>query len=465
MFDTRTIVQRFLDTRMQVHPDVVRYLAEQDDPGLIEKIIQGLPEDTIVVSVKHIPGIVPDRDGSRFTADPRCDVVKGSNGSSGHSGTITDYVHYFRDRYNRLGSIVRSRCTPIPIEGLLRNSRYRQEACTVMGLVTEIRSTTNGHRLADLEDPSGSLAVLFHKERPVFADGENLIPDEVIGVRGTLSGDGKLFFAEQVLRPDVPINHAPFLSEEPGSAILISDIHVGSDTFLEEAWNRFAGWLDDSDVSYLLIAGDLVDGIGVYPGQENELTIANIYEQYDVLGSMLSDLPSRIVIVVSPGNHDVVRAAEPQPAIPPEFTGKFPRNCMFVENPALVSLQGVMVQMYHGRSIDDLISLIPGAKYEDATPIMAGMLQRRHLAPTYGKRTPIAPRREDNLVIDPVPEVLHTGHIHIMGISEYRGTLCVNAGTWQSQTSFQKQMNIHPTPARAVQLDLQTLKPVVLDFN
>ena len=135
----------------------------------------------------------------------------------------------------------------------------------------------------------------------------------------------------------------------------------------------------------------MVDGIGVYPGQENELTIANIYEQYDVLGSMLSDLPSGMVIVVSPGNHDVVRAAEPQPGIPPEFTGKFPKNCMFVENPALVSLQGVMVQMYHGRSIDDLISLIPGAKYEDATPIMAGMLQRRHLAPTYGKRTPILP--------------------------------------------------------------------------
>lgn len=465
MLDTRTIVHRFLETKMQVHPDVVRYLAEQGDPGLIETIIESIPKDTIVVSVKHIPGIIPDRDGSRFSADPRCEVVKGNNGASGYGGTVTDYVQYFRDRYNRLGSIVRSRCTPVPIEGLLRNSRYREETCTVLGLVIETRSTTNGHRMAELEDPSGTLPVLFHKGRPVFSDGETLIPDEVIGVRGTLSGDGRLFFADQVLRPDVPINHAPFTSSEPGSAVLISDIHVGSDTFLEYAWNRFSDWLDDAEVSYLLIAGDLVDGIGVYPGQEHELTIANIYEQYDALGAMLSSLPSRMVIVISPGNHDVVRAAEPQPAIPPEFVGRFPKNCMFVENPALVSLQGVMVQMYHGRSIDDLISLVPGAKYEDASPMIAGMLQRRHLAPTYGKRTPIAPGREDHLVIDPVPEVLHTGHIHIMGISDYRGTLCVNAGTWQSQTSFQKQMNINPTPARAVQLDLQTLKPTVLDFN
>jgi len=61
--------------------------------------------------------------------------------------------------------------------------------------------------------------------------------------------------------------------------------------------------------------------------------------------------------------------------------------------------------------------------------------------------------------------VLHTGHIHIMGITEYRGTLSINSGTWQSQTAFQKQMNINPTPAKAVVLDLQNLQTKVLDFN
>jgi DNA polymerase II small subunit len=465
MLDARMIVQRFLDTKMQVHPDVVKYLSERDDPELLEQILGNLPDDTVVVSVRHIPGIVTDRDGSRFSADPRCEVVKGGNGSSGHAGTIQDYLHYFRDRYNRLGGLIRSRSSPIPIEGLLRNSRYRQEACTVMGLVMETRSTTNGHRIAELEDPTGSLSVLFHKDRPSFADGETLIPDEVVGIKGVLSGDGRIFFADSLQRPDIPISHAPFQSDEPGSAVLISDIHVGSNTFLEDAWNRFSAWLDDSDIDYLLIAGDLVDGIGVYPNQEQELTIANIYEQYEVFAEMMADIPSRITIFAGPGNHDVVRAAEPQPAIPAEFCKKLPDNCILVENPALVSLQGVMVQMYHGRSIDDMISLIPGASYKNAAPMMAGMLQRRHLAPTYGKRTPIAASREDNLVIDPVPEVLHTGHVHILGLTEYRGTLCVNAGAWQSQTAFQKQMNIHPTPARAVVLDLQTLKPEIIDFS
>ena len=96
---------------------------------------------------------------------------------------------------------------------------------------------------------------------------------------------------------------------------------------------------------------------------------------------------------------------------------------------------------------------------------MEGMLQRRHLASVYGRRTPIAADKQDRLLIDTVPEVLHTGHIHVTGITRYRGVLGINAGAWQSQTAFQKQMNVNPTPAQAVLLDLQTLVPEVLDFS
>jgi DNA polymerase II small subunit len=42
--------------------------------------------------------------------------------------------------------------------------------------------------------------------------------------------------------------------------------------------------------------------------------------------------------------------------------------------------------------------------------------------------------------------------------------LGINAGTWQSQTAFQKQMNVNPTPAQAVAVDLQTLRPETFTF-
>lgn len=466
MLESAEIVQRFLAAKRQVHPEVVAWIREQSDPGLVDRILREAPDDAVVISSAMIPSIRPERDGVRFLADPHLEVLVGAPGSSDVISSIQDYVHYFRDRYTRLGGLVRSRVHSMPIEALVRTSRYRQQECTIIGMVVDGRTTSKGHRLVQLEDPTGVIQVLFNKNRPDFDQAERLVPDEVIGVRGKLADDGSLFYGEQVLRPDVPVGHAPFLSKEAGRAVLISDVHVGSNTFLPEAWDRFADWLDENgDVGYLLIAGDLVDGIGIYPGQEKELTIPNIDEQYAEFGRMLRDLPSRLRIVVAPGNHDVVRGAEPQPALPERFAAHLPTNCTIVENPCLVSLQGVRVLMYHGRSIDDLIPLLPGTTYSRPGELMEEMLKRRHLAPSYGRRTPIAAARTDRLLIDPVPEVLHTGHVHIMGFCQYRGVIGINAGTWQSQTAFQKQMNINPTPAHAVSLDLQTLAVEAFDFS
>ncbi|MDO9326847.1 MAG: DNA-directed DNA polymerase II small subunit [Methanoregula sp.] len=463
MLDVQQITLAFLEARLQVHPDVVRYILEQGEPDLIDRIIAGVPDNAIVVSAQHIPGMTVTRE-TRFLTDPSVEVVSGCAGTSGPITGTGDYLHYFRDRYTRLGGMIRNRCSTTPIEALTRSNRYRQEECTIIGMVTEVKTTTNGHRIAEIEDTTANISVLFRKDRPAFSDAERIIHDEVIGVKGKLSSDGKLFFAELLYRPDIRIDNTPFKSETPGKAVLISDVHVGSDTFLAESWHRFSDWLADSDFSYLLIAGDLVDGIGIYPGHENELTIKNIYQQYEAFGAMMRDLPSRMKIIVSPGNHDVVRGAEPQPVLPEAFTRNFPENVVLVENPALVNLQGVRVLMYHGRSIDDMIGLIPGASYDQSGLMMQEMLQRRHLAPAYGRRTPIAAGKIDRMIIDPLPEILHTGHVHIKGITTYRGVLGINAGTWQSQTKFQHQMNVNPTPALAVVVDLQTLIPETFSF-
>ncbi|HXW99096.1 MAG TPA: DNA-directed DNA polymerase II small subunit [Methanomicrobiales archaeon] len=458
------IVRRFLEAKLQVHPDVVSYLREKNDPHLLERVVSGIPHGTLVVSPAHLPDLSPVKDGERFLPEPDLEVIAGRAGDSPEKNRFEDFFPYFRDRYTRLAEILRSRVNPVPIEALVRSTRYRQEECMVVGMVTGVRTTANGHRLVDLEDPTGQVPVLFNKGREGFTDAERILPDEVIGARGRLSQDGRLLFAEQLVRPDVPLTHAPFTSPRPGKAVLISDIHAGSSTFLADAWERFAEWLPSSGAAYLLVCGDLVDGIGIYPNQEEELVIRDIYEQYQHLAELMVAVPKEIAVVISPGNHDVVRPSEPQVAIPEEFRKGFPPNCTFVENPATLSLQGVRVVMYHGRSIDDMIGLIPRASYSRPEEMMVEMLERRHLAPVYGRRTPVSPEPKDRLLIDPVPEILHTGHVHTSGITRHRGILGVNAGCWQSQTKFQKQVNITPTPGRAVMVDLQTLEPKVMEF-
>ena len=169
-------------------------------------------------------------------------------------------------------------------------------------------------------------------------------------------------------------------------------------------------------------------------------------------------------MILSPGNHDAVRPAEPQPALPAAIQKLFDSNVTFVGNPCTMSLHGVRILAYHGRSMDDFVSAVPALSYARPLDAMREMLRKRHLAPIYGGKTPIAPESEDHLIIDPVPDIFVTGHVHSAGVGEHRGVVLVNSSTWQAQTSFQKMHNIDPVPARLPIVDLHTGEAVLKAF-
>jgi DNA polymerase II small subunit len=69
------------------------------------------------------------------------------------------------------------------------------------------------------------------------------------------------------------------------------------------------------------------------------------------------------------------------------------------------------------------------------------------------------------MIVDPVPDIFHSGHVHTFGELSYRGTLLVNSGTWQSQTSFQSNMGLEPTPSIVPIVDLSTLQVARRNFG
>ena len=69
------------------------------------------------------------------------------------------------------------------------------------------------------------------------------------------------------------------------------------------------------------------------------------------------------------------------------------------------------------------------------------------------------------MVVDQVPDVFHVGHVHTYGELTYRGTLLLNSGTWQAQTSFQSNMGLDPTPSIIPILDLSSLKAIRRNFG
>lgn len=418
---------------------------------------------------KHYPGKNP------------VTVISDITGHSTCVGEYMQFVQYFRDRYSRLSEIIRGRINARPIESLKRKRFHRggdggSDEISIIGMVSDINSTTNGHKILTLEDPTGSFSVLVrNSDNELFELASRILLDEVIGVTGSVTNDGNLMLATKIIQPDVP-NNVQRRTGSYGKAVLISDVHVGSSKFMEDSWLDFLDFLkgeSDSEsmrelaasIRYLVVAGDIVDGIGIYPDQEMELDILDVYEQYRKAAEYFREIPDHIRVIISPGNHDAVRQAEPQPALPESIQAYFPQNIIFVGNPAFLELDGVRLLIYHGRSIDDLVATIPGVSYQEPAGAVLEMLKRRHLAPTYGSRVSISPEKKDYFVIDPVPDIIHTGHVHTLGVQRYKNVLLVNSGTWQGQTEFQKRVNLVPVPARVPIVDLENFDVKILAFD
>jgi DNA polymerase II small subunit len=445
------------------------------------------------------PGAAPQEAGHgaredprRFKVEPRGDwrplaaehagrleVVADVTGNSTCEGTTQDFVTYFQDRYRQISRMLRARRELRNATTVERVKPGAQEV-QLIGMVVELSNTKNGNKLIELEDETGAIRALVKAdERQLTAMAQTLVHDEVIGVVGQASSKGDLLFLQSIVRPDIPLPDPDRKrgAEAPVMAAFLSDIHVGSHTFLADNWKRMLRWLNGEGatqrertaagrVKYLVIPGDLVDGVGIYPGQQDELSIPDIYDQYGAFGDWLQWVPEHVEVVIQPGNHDASRPAEPQPAFSKEVRERFEHHeARFVANPATFRMHGVTTLGYHGSSLIDFATSVANLEYEKPLPSMRQMLQSRHLAPLYGERTPVAPEHHDYLVISEVPDLFVTGHVHVPGIDNYRGVQMVNCGTWQSQTAYQRMLNFTPDPARMPLIDLQTLRGTLVDFQ
>lgn len=402
---------------------------------------------------------------------PEFEVVKEPTRHINPLDGAKGFQQLFKSRFQKLLRITKQR----PDSHQLRSIRELQKGNgkKVAGLLLERRMKKNRVELV-VDDGTGRLSLSVTDDRLKRTVAELLL-DQLVVLDVEPSRDGNMIL-KAVHQPDLP-DRAVNTSKKRVYALLISDLHVGSKTFLYDAFHRLILWLsckvgkEDEEVvhrlQYMVIAGDGVDGIGVYPGQEYDLEVADIYAQYQILSELLSQVPKRIKIFIIPGNHDPTRQALPQPAIPKKFAEPLYRleNVVILGNPVNLRLHGVNLLVYHGRSLDDVIASTPGLTVTRPALAMKLLLKARHLAPIYGARTSLSPEPEDHLVIEDEPDIFHSGHIHVLDSERYKGTLILNSGSWQGQTQYQANMGVEPTPGIAPIVDLSTLDVMVRDFT
>ena len=389
------------------------------------------------------------------------------------SDKVEAFRDLFMDRYKRIKHYI-EHCYDFQNSetiATLTNNREKYSKWNSTGrsivMVLEAKKTQKGYLRLVVEDISGEMDAMVSPE--VLERTGTIATDDIIGIEGQLSKDGGIFWVRHVIFPNIVKKEKDCSENQPLSAAFISDLHRGADNFLDTEWNKMIKWLNSDDpiaenIGYLVISGDIVDGVGVYPNQEQELDVSDLYEQYELTGKDLEGLPDHMETLILPGNHDAVRLAEPQPVLSSEVQSYFNQG-HFVGNPCRFEIGGADVLSYHGKSIDDMVMNLNEASYEHPEEAMKQMLKRRHLAPQWGVKNQIASEPTDMLTIDTTPDIFVTGHTHGHCIEKHQDIQLIVSSTWQGQTSFQKMVGFEPKPAIVSVIKLDDMSSLSVDFS
>ena len=401
--------------------------------------------------------------------------------------TVSDFVQYYNNRFQALSGILRKR----DVDNLTSidkiKSLYEKEQISTIAMVYDVGETKNGHFVLELEDKTGIIkGIIMKNNEELIQIAKNIVLDEVIAVSGVAGKD--VIFINDIIFPDIPLNNTIKTTPEEVYAVFTGDPQIGSKHFYKENFQKFIDWISNKKVSdkhkdivskikYLIIPGDIIEGVGIFPGQENELEFQSVIEQYNLVYEYLKQIPEHIQIIMCPGNHDAVRLAEPQPAFTKKYLGNLLKlkNLHLISSPGMVSIeetdnfQGINILLYHGFSLpyygDKVPEIRENGGLSNMSAIMKFYLQRRHFAPSHGSTQFIPDIRFDPMVIEKIPDIFVTGHVHKISVDSYKNVLMMNTSAWVAPTEYQSRFGLIPDNCRAVLVNLKTRDIKILNFE
>lgn len=475
---SRTLLEKGRDEGMyHVFLDLMNYNISEEKKAMLNQVLENVKKP------ENLP-LEEYKDDSSTSV-----VVMKAYEENENKKTVETFVQHYKARYNSLKRILQHRTELQNATSISRIlNKTNREQVSIIGLIVDKQITKKGNILITLEDLSGKIKVLINQNKgELYELGKDLVLDECVGING-VTGD-KIVFANNVLLPDVPHGKEIKKCDEEVYVSFIADFHYGSSYFLKDDLLKFIKWINGElgsseqrqmakKVKYLFIGGDLVAGVGIYPGQEADLDVSDIYEQYKGIANYLSMIRKDIKIIICPGNHDSLRIAEPQPVLNKKYAAalwELP-NVIMVTNPSLVNIhsssnfEGFNVLMYHGYSFDYYGDNVEGIRIarpnisERAELIIKYLLQKRHLSPTHTATLFVPTEHEDPLVIDKVPDFFVCAHIHKASVGQYKHVTNVCCSCWQSRIPFQVRVGHIPEESRAVVVNLKTRETKIMKF-
>lgn len=536
----KKLIDYFLSKNILLSEEVLEELLEKPSNEQIIRAEELKNEDLLVLTSKKLQRIREKETETNSVSEEHTDHIKvisqepnrpnreetETNTEEGSEGievlfsykekpkkrTVKDFVDHFRARYKQMEIFFRNnpRIGGLTSINKLRNKQPGDKV-SIIAMINDIQITRNENIIVDVEDLTGQTKILISKNSSfnddrrsdTYQKAKELVHDDMIAINGSLSKD--IIFANELFFADIPLTKELKKGPREEYAIFLGDPHVGAKVFLKESFENFLSWVNkeknmteyyyDSEyqkisvtkdqeqniinkIKYLIITGDLIEGVGIYPNQESDLEIKDVYKQYEELTNYLKKIPSHIQIIISAGNHDAMRIAEPQPTILRSFAEELyeMKNAHILSNPASINLsktkefEGFNFLLYHGYSFpyyaDNIENIRTNGAMERADLIMKALLTKRHLAPSHGSTLYIPDADKDHLVIEEPPDFFVTGHIHrLTTVENHKSITLLNCSTWVGQTDYQEKVGLKPQIAKLPIVDLKTRRVRVLDFE
>lgn len=376
---------------------------------------------------------------------------------------ITEQItwrNYYHSKFENVSKILKQRLEGPTVK--IRDLIGERHVYTY-GIIDSVFITKNGNLFIELSDTTGQVKCILSKSNPQFKEfSQILMPEDIIAIEGTYNKDTGFLFIDKIILPEIFLSpRAPTVS---GEILFIGDLHFGSKFTNLDKISRFIQYVKEKskDIKAIVINGDLLDGIGVYPEQEKEqlvlegkLLCSPILQAEFMKKVFLDNLPVEIPIFILPGNHEVPFV----PSVYPQYIFQqmsLPPNIHFVSNPSWLNIGGISILLYHGNTLVSMATRV-GIKISELSKVVTVTLRKRHLGCSQGDRqAKIMPSEEDYLYIHKVPDIVVVSHTHMAFTSEYKNIKIVNPGTFQGATPYTIRMGVDVTPPSFARLSLST---------
>ena len=239
-------------------------LPAPDNPSAIGRVIAPISSNDISIaprphglshySLHDFPMLAKD-------IDSEIEIHFDITGNSITEGKLSDIKSFFNSRLSKIRNLmIEGRSLPRrPIsnaEAYRNRQRYSSSEyeITIVGLVSEPRWAKSGNLMFMIEDETTQIQCLLKPpsgSNPLHAALDGLMNDDVVGVSGYFIGDRTdLFISSNIHMPPLPRRAKNAASaDEAVSAAFLSDVHVGSKTFLGPQWEKMIHWFQNDTLA------------------------------------------------------------------------------------------------------------------------------------------------------------------------------------------------------------------------